>query len=111
MNPATLIDTYGRTVRDLRISVTDRCNLRCVYCMPAEGMAWLAKEQLLSYEEIARFARVALALGVNGIRLTGGEPTVRADLSVLVRLLNDLQPDLDLSITTNGLKQLYGQLL
>ena len=104
MNPATLIDTCGRTVRDLRISVTDRCNLRCVYCMPAEGMAWLAREQLLSYEEIARFARVALSLGVQGIRLTGGEPTVRADLPVLVRLLDQLRPGLDLSITTNGLK-------
>jgi cyclic pyranopterin phosphate synthase len=99
-----LIDTHGRTVRDLRISVTDRCNLRCVYCMPAEGMPWLAREQLLSYEEIARFARICLSLGVHGIRLTGGEPTVRADLPVLVRMLNDLAPDLDLSMTTNGLK-------
>jgi len=104
MNPPALIDTHGRVVRDLRISVTDRCNLRCVYCMPAEGMAWLAKEQLLTYEEIARFAKVALSLGVHGIRLTGGEPTVRADLPVLVRMLSDLQPGLDLSVTTNGLK-------
>src|SRR5438067_4682425 len=99
----SLIDTHGRTVRDLRISVTDRCNLRCVYCMPAEGMPWLPKEQLLTYEEITRLARVALTLGVAGIRLTGGEPTVRADLPVLVRMLNGLAPDLDLSITTNGL--------
>ena len=99
-----LIDTQGRTVRDLRISVTDRCNLRCVYCMPAEGMAWLPKDDLLSYEEIARFARICLTLGVRGIRLTGGEPTVRADLPSLVAMLNQLQPDLDLSITTNGLK-------
>jgi cyclic pyranopterin phosphate synthase len=99
-----LIDTQGRVVRDLRISVTDRCNLRCVYCMPAEGMPWLAREDLLTYEEITRFARVCLDLGVTGIRLTGGEPTVRADLPVLVRMLNDLAPDLDLSLTTNGLK-------
>jgi cyclic pyranopterin phosphate synthase len=99
-----LIDTQGRVVRDLRISVTDRCNLRCVYCMPAEGMPWLPKQDLLTYEEIARFARVTLELGVRGIRLTGGEPTVRADLPVLVRMLNDLAPDLDLSLTTNGLK-------
>ena len=99
-----LIDTQGRVVRDLRISVTDRCNLRCVYCMPAEGMPWLPKDNLLTYEEIARFARVCLALGVTGIRLTGGEPTVRADLPVLVRMLNALAPDLDLSMTTNGLK-------
>src|SRR5881394_1842115 len=99
-----LVDTQGRVVRDLRISVTDRCNLRCVYCMPAEGMPWLPKDDLLTYEEITRFARVCLGLGVTGIRLTGGEPTVRADLPVLVRMLNDLRPGLDLSITTNGLK-------
>jgi GTP 3',8-cyclase len=99
-----LIDTQGRVVRDLRISVTDRCNLRCVYCMPAEGMPWLPKEQLLTYEELTRFARVCLDLGVTGIRLTGGEPTVRADLAILVRMLSELQPDLDLSLTTNGLK-------
>jgi cyclic pyranopterin phosphate synthase len=105
LNPAnTLIDTQGRTVRDLRISVTDRCNLRCVYCMPAEGMQWLPKDDLLSYEEITRFARLCLALGVHGIRLTGGEPTVRADLPTLVAMLNALQPGLDLSLTTNGLK-------
>jgi cyclic pyranopterin phosphate synthase len=104
METALLVDTHGRVVRDLRISVTDRCNLRCVYCMPAEGMAWLPKDDLLSYEEITRFARVCLDLGVQGIRLTGGEPTVRADLPVLVRMLNDLAPGLDLSMTTNGLK-------
>ena len=99
-----LIDTQGRVVRDLRISVTDRCNLRCVYCMPSEGMPWLPKGDLLTYEELARFARICLDLGVRGIRLTGGEPTVRADLPVLVRLLFALAPDLDLSMTTNGLK-------
>jgi cyclic pyranopterin phosphate synthase len=104
MNQAPLIDTQGRAVRDLRISVTDRCNLRCVYCMPAEGMPWLPKGDLLTYEELTRFARLTLSLGVTGIRLTGGEPTVRADLPVLVRMLNDLAPGLDLSITTNGLK-------
>ena len=100
----SLIDTHGRAVRDLRISVTDRCNLRCVYCMPAEGMPWLPKGDLLSYEEITRFARICLDLGVRGIRLTGGEPTVRADLPALVRMLEALAPDLDLSMTTNGLK-------
>jgi len=101
---APLVDTQGRIVRDLRISVTDRCNLRCVYCMPAEGMPWLPKGDLLSYEEITRFARICLDLGVRGIRLTGGEPTVRADLPALVRMLEALAPDLDLSMTTNGLK-------
>jgi len=105
MNPRpNLVDTQGRVVRDLRISVTDRCNLRCVYCMPAEGMPWLPKEDLLTFEELTRFARISLELGVTGIRLTGGEPTVRADLPVLVRMLHELKPDLDLSLTTNGLK-------
>ena len=99
-----LVDTQDRVVRDLRISVTDRCNLRCVYCMPAEGMPWLPKGDLLTYEELTRFASVCLDLGVTGIRLTGGEPTVRADLPVLVRMLDGLRPGLDLSITTNGLK-------
>jgi cyclic pyranopterin phosphate synthase len=101
---APLVDTHGRTVRDLRISVTDRCNLRCTYCMPAEGMPWLAKEDLLTFEELARFTRVCLECGVHGVRLTGGEPTVRAELPVLVRMLHALAPDLDLSLTTNALK-------
>jgi cyclic pyranopterin phosphate synthase len=98
-----LVDTHGRVVRDLRISVTDRCNLRCVYCMPAEGMPWLPREQVLSYEEITRLARVAHGLGVTGIRLTGGEPTVRRDLPLLVRMLHAIAPGLDLSLTTNGI--------
>ena len=99
-----LTDTHGRTVRDLRLSITDRCNLRCVYCMPAEGMPWLPKQDLLTYEELARFARVCVECGVTGVRLTGGEPTVRADLPVLVRLLRELSPSRDLALTTNGLK-------
>jgi len=101
---APLTDTHGRTVRDLRLSVTDRCNLRCVYCMPAEGMPWLAKHDLLTYEEITRFARVCIECGVTGVRLTGGEPTVRADLPLLVRMLAAISPGLDLAVTTNGLK-------
>jgi len=100
----TLTDTQGRVLRDLRISVTDRCNLRCVYCMPPEGVPWLPRTNVLRYEEIVRVARVALGLGVTGIRLTGGEPTVRAGLEVLVRALRDLDPALDLSMTTNGIK-------
>jgi cyclic pyranopterin phosphate synthase len=109
---APLVDTHGRTVRDLRISVTDRCNLRCVYCMPAEGMPWLQRSDLLTYEELTRLARVCLECGVTGIRLTGGEPTVRADLPVLVRMLHGLAPGLDLSLTTNGIKlpELAGEL-
>ena len=101
---APFVDTHGRVVRDLRISVTDRCNLRCVYCMPAEGMPWLPREQLLTYEELARFARVCVECGVHGVRLTGGEPTVRQDLPVLVRMLRAISPTLDLSLTTNALK-------
>ena len=101
---APFVDTHGRVVRDLRISVTDRCNLRCVYCMPAEGMPWLPREQLLTYEELARFARICVECGVRGIRLTGGEPTVRHDLPVLVGMLRGISPELELSLTTNALR-------
>jgi cyclic pyranopterin phosphate synthase len=96
-----LIDTYGRVHTDLRISVTDRCNFRCSYCMPAEDMTWLPRAGILSYEEIERVARVLKALGVSAVRLTGGEPLVRADLPVLVRKLSALGFD-DISLTTNG---------
>ena len=96
-----LVDPHGRTVRDLRISVTDRCNLRCSYCMPADGMEWLPRSDLLTYEEIERVARVCVErFGFDGIRLTGGEPTVRAGLPVLVEKLAALGTDL--SLTTNG---------
>jgi cyclic pyranopterin phosphate synthase len=99
--PAALIDTFGRVADDLRVSVTDRCNLRCTYCMPAEGMPWLPRAQILSYEEIDRLAGVFLALGVRTIRLTGGEPLARRDLQVLVRMLAARAVP-DLSLTTNG---------
>ena len=96
-----LVDPHGRTVRDLRISVTDRCNLRCRYCMPAKGMEWLPRNDLLTYEEIERVARVCVErFGFDGIRITGGEPTVRAHLPVLVEKLAVLGTDL--SLTTNG---------
>lgn len=98
---AALVDSFGRTVRDLRISITDRCNFRCTYCMPAEGMNWLPREELLTFEEIERVARVCTSrLGFNGIRLTGGEPTVRAHLPILVQRLAALR--VDLAMTTNG---------
>ncbi len=101
MAAAPLVDPHGRTVRDLRISVTDRCNLRCRYCMPAEGMDWLSRSDLLTYEEIERVARVCVErFGFDGIRLTGGEPTMRAHLPVLVEKLARLGTDL--SLTTNG---------
>ncbi len=97
----SLTDGFGRVHRDLRISVTDRCNFRCTYCMPAEGMPWLPRHDLLTYEELARVARICVEqFGFDGIRLTGGEPTVRAHLPVLVEKLAAL--DVDLAITTNG---------
>jgi len=96
-----LVDTYGRVHRDLRISVTDRCNFRCTYCMPADGLPWLPREEILSFEEIERVARLFVErFGFDSIRLTGGEPTVRADLPVLVRKLAAL--GVDLAMTTNG---------
>lgn len=102
MSPAApLIDPFGRTVRDLRVSVTDRCNLRCRYCMPVEGMDWLPRDDLLTFEEITRVARICVErFGFDGIRLTGGEPTVRAHLPVLVEMLAGL--GVDLAMTTNG---------
>ena len=100
--PTPLVDPFSRTVRDLRISVTDRCNLRCTYCMPADGLAWVPRAEVLTYEELARVARVCVErFGFDGIRLTGGEPTMRADLPRLVEMLAPL--GVDLSMTTNGL--------
>ncbi|HEX9897707.1 MAG TPA: radical SAM protein, partial [Candidatus Methylomirabilis sp.] len=97
-----LKDSFGRVVDDLRISLTDRCNFRCVYCMPAEGLTWLPKREILSYEEILRLVRVFIHLGIRTVRLTGGEPLMRQDIDVLIEGLTRLQPDLDLSMTTNG---------
>ena len=96
-----LVDSFGRVHRDLRISVTDRCNFRCTYCMPAEGLEWVPRDDLLSFEEITRVAEIMVQRhGVDGIRLTGGEPTVRANLPVLVEMLAALGTDL--AMTTNG---------
>jgi len=101
MAATALVDPFGRTVRDLRISVTDRCNFRCSYCMPEEGMVWLPRSELLTFEEIERIARTCVQrFGFDGIRLTGGEPTVRAHLPVLVEKLARL--GVDLAMTTNG---------
>jgi cyclic pyranopterin phosphate synthase len=98
-----LVDTFGRVADDLRISVTDRCNFRCTYCMPAEGLRWLPREELLTFEELTRVLALFVRLGVSSLKVTGGEPTVRADLPHLVRMFRDVGPDLDISITTNGL--------
>ena len=103
--PATgpLRDTFGRVADDLRISVTDRCNFRCTYCMPAEGLRWLPKSEILSFEELTRLLALFVRLGVRSLKVTGGEPTVRADLPTLVRMFRDVGPELDISITTNGM--------
>jgi cyclic pyranopterin phosphate synthase len=101
--PIPLIDPYARRVKDLRISITDRCNFRCAYCMPEEGMRWLPRDELLTYEEIARVARVCVEhYGFDAIRLTGGEPLVRAHVPRLVALLAPL--GVDIALTTNGVK-------
>jgi GTP 3',8-cyclase len=101
--PVPLIDPFQRRVKDLRLSVTDRCNFRCVYCMPEEGMKWLPREELLSFEELTRIARVCVErFGFEGLRITGGEPTVRAHLPVLVGMLAGL--GVDLAMTSNGVK-------
>ncbi|MDQ6782713.1 MAG: GTP 3',8-cyclase MoaA [Actinomycetota bacterium] len=98
---SALVDPHGRTVRDLRISITDRCNFRCTYCMPNEGMTWLPRNELLTYEELTRVAKVCVErFGFESVRITGGEPTVRAHLPVLIRRLAEL--GVDVSMTTNA---------
>ena len=98
-----LVDSYGRRIKSMRISVTDKCNFRCTYCMPAEGLPWLKKAEILSYEEIERLARVAVSIGIEQIRLTGGEPLVRRDVPELVRQLRQIEGLRSLSLTTNGI--------
>jgi len=108
-----LRDSWGREIRSVRVSVTDKCNFRCTYCMPAEGLEWLRRDQILTFEEIARVADVLARLGVEEVRLTGGEPLVRRDLPVLVGLLAEIEGVRDLSLTTNGvlLDRLAGPLV
>ncbi|MEK9137041.1 MAG: GTP 3',8-cyclase MoaA [Bacteroidota bacterium] len=97
-----LADTFGRVVTNLRISVTDRCNFRCIYCMPEEGMQWLKRDLLLSFEEITRLVRVFASLGVTRIRLTGGEPLMRHELWRLIRMIRQVPEISDVALTTNG---------
>jgi GTP 3',8-cyclase len=97
-----LRDGHGRLIGDLRVSVTDRCNFRCQYCMPAEGLPWLERGEILSFEEIARVVALMTAMGVHDIRLTGGEPLVRRNFPALVEMLAALEGVHDLSVTTNG---------
>ena len=97
-----LIDGHGRTVNYLRISVTERCNFRCQYCMPEKPFSWVPKENLLTFEELFLFVKVAIDGGVTKIRLTGGEPLLREDLDTFIKMIADYKPDIDLALTTNG---------
>jgi cyclic pyranopterin phosphate synthase len=97
-----LVDGHGRRISDLRVSVTDRCNFRCQYCMPADGLPWLERSAVLSFEEIERLVSVFAAMGVTDVRLTGGEPLVRRDFPKLVSMLAGVEGIEDLSLTTNG---------
>ncbi len=102
MAEAPLLDDFGRLHDNLRISVTDRCNIRCFYCMPEDGVKFMPREEILSFEEIARFARVAVSLGVRKLRITGGEPLVRKDLPVLIEKLVAIPGVEDIALTTNA---------
>jgi GTP 3',8-cyclase len=110
--PRTLRDQYGRSIEYLRISVTDRCNFRCMYCMPLEGLQWLPRNDLLSYEEITDVVRQLSPLGLRRLRITGGEPTIRPDLVKLVAMLKAVPGIEDIALSTNGVKlpELAGQL-
>src|SRR5438270_13619950 len=98
-----LVDSLGRVHTSLRISVTDRCNIRCFYCMPDENVRFLPRREILSFEEIERFVRVVAQMGVNKLRLTGGEPLVRSDLPELVERLATIEGIYDIALTTNGI--------
>ena len=100
----TLRDGFGRSIEYLRISVTDKCNFRCVYCMPAAGLEWLPKSDILSYEEIAQVVRELAPLGLRRLRITGGEPTLRPQLELLVGMLRSIPEIEDISLSTNGLR-------
>src|SRR2546429_964825 len=97
-----LRDGHGRLTGDLRVSVPDRCNFRCQYCMPAEGLPWLERSEILTFEEIARLVALLASMGVRDIRLTGGEPLVRRDFPSLVRMLSEIEDVAEVSVTTNG---------
>ena len=97
-----LIDKHGREVNYLRVSVTERCNFRCQYCMPEKPFSWVPQENLLSYEELFEFIKVSIDQGINKVRITGGEPLLRAGLDGFVKMISDYKPDIDLALTTNG---------
>src|SRR5947207_5635364 len=102
MPTAPLVDSFGRIHDNLRISVTDRCNIRCFYCMPETGVRFVDRREILDFEEIERFARIAVSLGIRKLRITGGEPLVRRDLPVLIRRLAAIPGVADMALTTNG---------
>src|SRR5947209_11983641 len=103
MGKAKLRDSYGRIADDLRISITDRCNFRCIYCMPAEGLKWLKRDDLLRFEEITRLGRIFVQrYGVRTIRMTGGEALVRVKVEELVGMIKDLDPILDITMATDA---------
>ena len=104
MTATTLVDQFGRSIEYLRISVTDRCNFRCQYCMPLEGLPWLPKADILRYEEIAEIVRQLAPLGLRRLRITGGEPTIRPQLASLIRMLRDIDGVEDIALSTNGVK-------
>ncbi len=97
-----LIDGHGRAVNYLRVSVTERCNFRCQYCMPEKPFSWVPKENLLSFDDLFKFIKVGIDEGINKVRITGGEPLLREDLDSFIKLIHDYKPDIDLAITTNG---------
>ena len=101
---AALRDQHGRSIEYLRISITDRCNFRCVYCMPAEGLPWLPKQEILSYEEIVAVVRELAPLGLRRLRITGGEPTIRPDLPALIAQLREVPGIEDIALSTNGVR-------
>ena len=103
-DPLPAIDQFGRSIEYLRISVTDRCNFRCVYCMPAEGMPWVPKSEILSYEEITEVVRQLAPLGLRRLRITGGEPTIRPQIHELIRMLRAVPEISDIALSTNGVR-------
>src|SRR5205814_5389183 len=102
MSMEPLVDGHGRRISDLRVSVTDRCNFRCQYCMPADGLPWLERSEVLTFEEIERVVRLMVRMGIEDVRLTGGEPLVRREFPRLVSMLSPIEGLKDLSLTTNG---------
>lgn len=97
-----LIDGFGRKVDYLRVSVTERCNFRCQYCMPEKPFSWVPKENLLSYEDLFKFIKVSIDEGIKKVRITGGEPLLREGLDIFIKMVFDYKNDIDLALTTNG---------